>query len=333
MSKILVPDKPVQFLPKLAKEIGVNEAIFLQQLHYWLTSSSAKEINGRLWVYNTQEEWQEQLSCFSFRTMQRIIKSCKDKGLIEFNTFNKLSYDRTKWYTINYDEIKKIEKKIFPDEENEESKTDKPANLDALNRPTWTPSTGQLGHFPTGQLGHTNTIEYHRVTKHRIPENILSSSDELDGGRDGTHEAEQTQTTDYEHDLISHEKDESISNSRLNDKGIPYQEIVEYLNTRANKRYRATTAKTKRLIKARWNEGNRLDDFKKVIDNKVAEWLHDSKMQQYLRPETLFGTKFEGYLNQQRVEKHERVQGRWLESEEYDEFFGRARSQSASGTN
>lgn len=332
MSKILVPDKPVQFLPKLAKEIGVNEAIFLQQLHYWLTSSSAKEINGRLWVYNTQEEWQEQLSCFSFRTMQRIIKSCKDKGLIEFNTFNKLSYDRTKWYTINYDEVKKIEKKIFPDEDKENSEHEHD-NLTYSHYDNLAYSLRQPDVFTLRQPDVTNTIEYHRVTKHRIPENILSSSDELDGGCDETHETEQTQTIEDEHALISHEKDESISNSRLNDKGIPYQAIVEYLNTRANKRYRATTAKTKRLIKARWNEGNRLDDFKKVIDNKVAEWLHDSKMQQYLRPETLFGTKFEGYLNQQRVEKHERVQGRWLESEEYDEFFGRARPQSASGTN
>lgn len=327
MSKILVPDKPVQFLPKLAKEIGVNEAIFLQQLHYWLTSSSAKEINGRLWVYNTQEEWQEQLSCWSISTIKRIIKSCKDKGLIKSSNFNKISYDRTKWYTINYDEVEKIEKKIFPDEDREKNKNDTDDSI-KLNRPKY-----QVEPMTLAQVEPTNTIEYHRVTKHRIPENILSSSDELDGGCDETHETEQTQIIEDEQDLISHEKDESISNSRLNDKGIPYQAIVEYLNTRANKRYRATTAKTKRLIKARWNEGNRLDDFKKVIDNKVAEWLHDSKMQQYLRPETLFGTKFEGYLNQQRVEKHERVQGRWLESEEYDEFFGRARPQSASGTN
>jgi uncharacterized phage protein (TIGR02220 family) len=79
---------------------------------------------------------------------------------------------------------------------------------------------------------------------------------------------------------------------------IPYLEIVDYLNAKAGTSYRHTTKKTQQLIRARWNEGFRLDDFKTVIDKKVAEWLNDPKMCKYLRPETLFGTKFESYLNQ-----------------------------------
>lgn len=77
-------------------------------------------------------------------------------------------------------------------------------------------------------------------------------------------------------------------------------EIVDYLNSKTNKNYRASTRKTKSLINARMNEGFTLEDFKKVIDNKSSEWLN-SKMEQYLRPETLFGTKFESYLNQSTV--------------------------------
>lgn len=79
---------------------------------------------------------------------------------------------------------------------------------------------------------------------------------------------------------------------------IPYVEIVEYLNKTANKKYRTSTQKTQSLIRARWNEGFRLEDFKNVIDKKVYEWKNDPKMSKYIRPETLFGTKFEGYLNQ-----------------------------------
>lgn len=79
---------------------------------------------------------------------------------------------------------------------------------------------------------------------------------------------------------------------------IPYKEIVDYLNNRCGTHYRHTTRKTRDLIKARWNEGFTLDDFKTVIDKKAAEWLNDPKMSKYLRPETLFGPKFEGYLNQ-----------------------------------
>jgi uncharacterized phage protein (TIGR02220 family) len=79
---------------------------------------------------------------------------------------------------------------------------------------------------------------------------------------------------------------------------IPYSEIVSYLNDKANTSYKETSKKTKDLIKARWNENFTLEDFKTVIDKKTAEWITDKKMNQYLRPETLFGTKFESYLNQ-----------------------------------
>lgn len=79
---------------------------------------------------------------------------------------------------------------------------------------------------------------------------------------------------------------------------IPYKEIIDYLNDKADKRYRHTTGKTKALIQARMNESFTLDDFKKVIDIKTEEWKGDSKMNKFLRPETLFGTKFESYLNQ-----------------------------------
>ena len=80
---------------------------------------------------------------------------------------------------------------------------------------------------------------------------------------------------------------------------IPYKEIVDYLNSKTGKNYRPTTAKTKDLIKARCNEGFTLDDFKRVIDNKVIDWSNNDRMSKYLRPETLFSNKFEGYLNEE----------------------------------
>lgn len=74
-------------------------------------------------------------------------------------------------------------------------------------------------------------------------------------------------------------------------------DVVTYLNEKANTNFKPCTDKTKRCIKARVNEGFTLEDFKTVIDKKVNEWM-GTEFQQYLRPETLFGTKFEGYLNQ-----------------------------------
>ena len=78
---------------------------------------------------------------------------------------------------------------------------------------------------------------------------------------------------------------------------IPYKEIVSYLNEKAGTAYRASSSKTRTLIHARWTEGFRPEDFRRVIDTKCSEWLHDPRMSKFIRPETLFGTKFEGYLN------------------------------------
>ena len=79
---------------------------------------------------------------------------------------------------------------------------------------------------------------------------------------------------------------------------IPYGEIIEYLNQKSEKHFHDTAGSHKKAIKARWNEGYRLDQFKQVIDNKCQDWLNDEKMNQYLQPSTLFGQKFDQYLNQ-----------------------------------
>ena len=76
-----------------------------------------------------------------------------------------------------------------------------------------------------------------------------------------------------------------------------YTPIIEYLNSKSEKSYRASSNKTQDLINARINEGFTLKDFFKVIDTKVMEWKGND-MDKFLRPETLFSNKFEGYLNQ-----------------------------------
>ena len=78
---------------------------------------------------------------------------------------------------------------------------------------------------------------------------------------------------------------------------VPYQEVVEYLNQKTGKNFKHTSKVTQRHIRARLAEGLTVSDFKQVIDKKCSDWLRDQKMKEYLRPETLFGTKFESYLN------------------------------------
>ena len=88
-------------------------------------------------------------------------------------------------------------------------------------------------------------------------------------------------------DIVEHSPTESV----------PYQEVVEYLNQKTGKNFKHTSKVTQRHIRARLAEGFTVSDFKQVIDKKCSDWLRDQKMKEYLRPETLFGTKFESYLN------------------------------------
>jgi uncharacterized phage protein (TIGR02220 family) len=94
-----------------------------------------------------------------------------------------------------------------------------------------------------------------------------------------------------------------ITTENTSKKEIPIVEILDYLNHKTHSHYKPTTKKTKTVIKARMNEGFTLDDFKKVIDLKTSEWLDDPHWSKFLRPETLFGTKFESYLNQKGFKK------------------------------
>ena len=96
--------------------------------------------------------------------------------------------------------------------------------------------------------------------------------------------------------------------------GAIYREIVEYLNAKAGTKYKPTTKATRDKITARLNEGFTVADFKRVIDVKTSEWLNDPKMAEYLRPFTLFGTKFEGYLQQKNVKP--KVDARVAQSEQ-----------------
>jgi uncharacterized phage protein (TIGR02220 family) len=89
----------------------------------------------------------------------------------------------------------------------------------------------------------------------------------------------------------------NVSNTKKSITNISIiKDIIDYLNEKADTKYKATTAKTVECITARLKEGFTIEDFKTVIDKKTAEWK-GTEWEQYLRPTTLFGTKFEGYLN------------------------------------
>ena len=111
MSKLLINESPLQVQPSLAMAIGLNEAIFLQQLHYWLGASKYNR-DGRVWVYNTYAEWILQLRYMSERTLGRTIKSLKDQRLVIVEKFEQSKSNQVNYYTIDYDTLSIIEENI-----------------------------------------------------------------------------------------------------------------------------------------------------------------------------------------------------------------------------
>lgn len=104
-----------------------------------------------------------------------------------------------------------------------------------------------------------------------------------------------------EQDNITSINTTSINKEIVRKPDVPYKKIIDYLNEKTKRKYRASSQKARKAIKARWNENYTLDQFKKVIDNKIISWGNDSRMCNYLRPETLFGPRFDDYLNEKPV--------------------------------
>lgn len=97
--------------------------------------------------------------------------------------------------------------------------------------------------------------------------------------------------------------DKNVKNEKKDIYTSAITEILNYLNLRTGKKYTGRSKAQREHIIARLKEGYTVDEFKTVIDNKVKAWGHDDKMRQYLRPETLFSTKFETYLNDTETER------------------------------
>lgn len=149
MSKLLIDDYPIQVLPKLAEEIGLNEAIILQQIHYWLNNSKHNH-DGKKWIYNSYPEWQKQFPFWSLITIKRTIYSLEKQKLLVVGNYNKAKFDKTKWYTIDYQV------------------------LEGMIRPSYQNDTTSVSKRDDGtyQNDTTNTIDYTETNKQKETDDV-----------------------------------------------------------------------------------------------------------------------------------------------------------------
>ncbi|MEA1207819.1 DnaD domain protein [Staphylococcus aureus] len=152
MNKLLIDDYPIQVLPKLAELIGLNEAIVLQQIHYWLNNSKHK-YDGKTWIFNSYPEWQKQFPFWSLITIKRTIYSLEKQNLLLIGNYNKAKFDKTKWYSINYQTI------------------------EGMIRPSYQNDTTSVSKRDDGvyQNDTTNTIDYTETNKHRETDDVSKS--------------------------------------------------------------------------------------------------------------------------------------------------------------
>lgn len=110
-SNLLINEPPLLVLPSLAKVIGLNESLVLQQLHYWLQNSKVGVTrNGIKWVYNTYGDWQsESFPFWSLSTIERTFRSLEKRGLVISEQLDAKKHDQRKYYRINYAVLETLE--------------------------------------------------------------------------------------------------------------------------------------------------------------------------------------------------------------------------------
>lgn len=117
MNRSVLNDNCIPLSPVLAEKIGLNEAIVVQQVHYWIDmyrNSKDEKVkekhfrDGKWWIYNTYDEWHKQFPFWSVITIKRTFISLKKMKLIQTGEYNSKKYDRTKWYTIDYEILESL---------------------------------------------------------------------------------------------------------------------------------------------------------------------------------------------------------------------------------
>ena len=204
----------------IAKKYGVQAAVLLKNLYFWIEKNRANETNffdGHYWTYNSKNAFAELFPYMTARQIDYALQKLIEDGLIITGNYNKVAYDRTLWYAIT-----KKGYSILQNCEMEEA-----------------------------------------ILGNGSPKNAKPIPDK---------------------------------NTDENTNSKAYKDIIAYLNEKTGFKYRSSTKSTQSHINARLTEGYTLEDFKTVIDKKVTEWK-GTEMEKYLRPETLFSPKFEGYLN------------------------------------
>ncbi|WP_340615184.1 conserved phage C-terminal domain-containing protein [Xenorhabdus thailandensis] len=284
MNLLLLKSRPLVVIPELAMRLGLNEAIILQQIQYWLTeTSSGIEVNGCRWIYNTVEKWQAQFPFFSESTIKRALSNLKKLGVLRIEQINKSSHDRTNYYAINYEHPLLADKvKMTPS--NNANKDHRAGQNDLIDR---------------GNLAHSNGSECAVLNGSNWPDLTETTTEITTESTTETNVSCQV-PVEPDHD--------------------PARQVLVYFNQVTDSNYRDGKT-TMGYIRARLSDGYTVDDLKLITDYLTTKWREDGKMRDYLRPKTLFGPEncteyFDKACKWDKAGRPACVNGRWLKAGE-----------------
>ncbi|QLY64908.1 conserved phage C-terminal domain-containing protein [Enterobacter asburiae] len=278
---LLMPSRPIVINPDLAYSIGLNEAIALQQVNYWLKeTTSGLERDGVRWIYNTNEQWLEQFPFWSESTLKRTFTRLKNLGVLKVEQLNKSQRDMTNYYTINYESELLDEVKV-------------------------TKSKSSKCTLPSGQNEPMEEVKVERSIGSKRTALIRSNCTDV------LTENTTENTTDIKNPICP------VAPQPGGDVMITDQakQVLTHLNQVTSSRYQVSTTSLQN-IRARIGEGYTVEELSLVVDYCNAKWSEDLTMSAYLRPQTLFQpTKFPGYLKSAKswakAGRPPRVNGEW----------------------
>ncbi|EOF7240316.1 conserved phage C-terminal domain-containing protein [Enterobacter roggenkampii] len=279
---LLMPSRPIVINPYLAYSIGLNEAIALQQVNYWLKeTTSGLERDGVRWIYNTNEQWLAQFPFWSESTLKRTFTRLKQLGVLKVEQLNKSQRDMTNYYTINYESELLDEVKV-------------------------TKSKSSKCTLPSGQNEPMEEVKVERSIGSKRTALIRSKCTDV------LTENTTENTTDIKNPIcpVAPQPDGDVL---ITDQA---KQVLTHLNQVTSSRYQVSTTSLQN-IRARIGEGYTVEELSLVVDYCNAKWSEDLTMSAYLRPQTLFQpTKFPGYLKSAtswlKAGRPPRVNGEWL---------------------
>lgn len=278
---LLMPSRPIVINPDLAYSIGLNEAIALQQVNYWLKeTTSGLERDGVRWIYNTNEQWLEQFPFWSESTLKRTFTRLKNLGVLKVEQLNKSQRDMTNYYTINYESELLDEVKV-------------------------TKSKSSKCTLPSGQNEPMEEVKVERSIGSKRTALIRSNCTDV------LTENTTENTTDIKNPIcpvVAQPDGDVLITEQA-------KQVLTHLNQVTSSRYQVSTTSLQN-IRARIGEGFTVEELSLVVDYCNAKWSDDLTMASYLRPQTLFQpTKFPAYLksatNWANAGRPARVNGKW----------------------